>query len=88
MLDNKINEWLISNEKVVVFLASSIGIIITRVPFHSQFLSSWDSANLALGLLRYSPIDDHPHPPGYVLYIAAAHIFNFFLHNENQALVA
>ena len=37
-------------------------------------------------MLRYSPIDERPHPPGYLLYIASAHIFNFFFYNENLAL--
>ncbi|MFA6000910.1 MAG: glycosyltransferase family 39 protein [Thermoleophilia bacterium] len=61
--------------------------ILTRIGFRSRWLYSWDSANFALGLLRFSPRDHQPHPPGYPLYIVVGRVVNHFLSDPNESLV-
>lgn len=62
--------------------------MLTRIPLRSQTLYSWDSAGFALGLERYDIADHQPHPPGYILYVAAGRLFNLIFPDANTALVA
>lgn len=71
--------------RIISILAAAS--LVTRIPLRSSYLYSWDSANFALGLERFSVFEHQPHPPGYILYIAAGRLFNFFLDNPNGSLV-
>ncbi len=62
--------------------------ILTRIPFRSQILNHWDSVNFALALDHYDLRLHQPHPPGpFVIYIMLGRLFNYFLHENNAALV-
>jgi len=74
-------DWLLA---IVLFIIS----FITRLPFRSHYLYSWDSGNFAAALSDYNPILHQPHPPGYPLYIAVGKFLNIFLPNANTAFVA
>lgn len=45
-------------------------VLLTRVPFRSQYLYGWDAVNYALALRRFDPAIEQPHLPGYPLYVA------------------
>lgn len=62
--------------------------LVSRIPFHDRILFFWDSGDFALALERFDLAKQQPHPPGYLFYIAIAHIFNFVLKDANNALVA
>jgi len=51
-------------------------------------LFSWDSANYALAIERIDIGAHRPHPPGYLGYVLAARLLNFFIHDANASLVA
>lgn len=60
-----------------------------RLPFGSQMLYSFDSANYALALRDYFNVAHHqPHPPGYPLYVASAKLLTFLVGEPNRSLVA
>jgi 4-amino-4-deoxy-L-arabinose transferase-like glycosyltransferase len=54
-------------------LAPALGLFaltaLSRIPFRSQILYHWDSVNLANGLARLDVLNEHPQPPGYILYV-------------------
>ena len=57
--------WLLSIGFLAVTLAS-------RIPFRSEMLFAWDSANFAFALDEYNVAFHQPQPPGYPLYVASA----------------
>lgn len=57
--------WLIG---VAFFLIT----VISRIPFRSETLFAWDSANFAFALQDYNVAFHQPQPPGYPLYVASA----------------
>lgn len=61
--------------------------VISRWPFRSRFLFSWDSANFALGIARIDIAQHRPHPPGYLGYVLAARALNAVVHDANTAMV-
>lgn len=61
--------------------------LFTRLPFRSTHLFAWDSANFALALENYNVSWHQPQPPGYILYVAAARLLHFFVHDANAAYV-
>lgn len=46
--------------------------VLTRVPFRARLLPTWDAVQFALALTEYDIVKHQPHPPGYILYVAAA----------------
>ena len=62
--------------------------ILTRWPFRSEYLFSWDSANYALAMERIDIAAHRPHPPGYLGYVVMARGLEPFLKDANAALVA
>lgn len=69
-----------------IFLAAFC--LITRIPFASGTLYSWDSVQFALALHHFDAGIHQPHPPGYFLYVALGRIFRAFILDDNKALVA
>ncbi len=57
--------WLLS----IGFLAITA---VSRIPFRSEMLFAWDSANFAFALDEYNVAFHQPQPPGYPLYVASA----------------
>ena len=65
-----------------------LAVLVTRVPFMTQTLYGFDSANYALAVGRFYNVAFHqPHPPGYPLYVALARAFDLVLHDANRSLV-
>ena len=57
--------WFLSG---VFFLVT----LVSRIPFRSETLFAWDSANFAFALEEYNVAFHQPQPPGYPLYVASA----------------
>lgn len=66
----------------------TILIFITRIPFMSKFLYEWDSVNYALGFETYNIIQEQPHTPGYILYVALGKIVNYIFNDPNTTMIA
>jgi hypothetical protein len=61
---------------------------LSRYLFRSHLLYDLDSVNFALGMARFDPSVNQPHPPGYFLYVMLARVVNVFTHDANAAMVA
>jgi hypothetical protein len=72
--------------KVAALLA--VFVFVSRWPFRSHALFSWDSANFAMALDRIDIAMHRPHPPGYLGYVFAARILRHVFPDANTALVA
>ncbi len=69
--------------EIILFLT----VLITRLPFVSHYLYSWDAVQLSLALQKFSLQQHQPHPPGYILYVFLGKIFNFIFFDANLAYV-
>lgn len=80
----------ISSRRSATIMAGALFAVtlILRIPIREHSLASVDSVDFALALERYDVIQSQPHPPGNFLYIAAAHVFQFLLHDATAALVS
>ncbi|MGH2489965.1 MAG: glycosyltransferase family 39 protein [Candidatus Limnocylindria bacterium] len=79
-----------SDRAVAVALAGLV--LVARVPFASQTLWAWDSVLYARALeqgfhVGGDLVDQRPHPPGYVFYVAAAAAVRVLTRDSNAALV-
>src|SRR5579859_4904235 len=62
--------------------------VATRLPFMTQTLYAFDSANYALAVRDFYNVAFHqPHPPGYPLYVFFAKLINLGANDANRALV-
>ena len=59
---------------------------LSRLPFHPQWLDSFDAVNYALAVDHFDVRIDQPQPPGYYLYILGVRAVNVFTHDPAQAL--
>jgi hypothetical protein len=60
---------------------------VTRWPFRSHALFSWDSANFAMALDKIDIAMHRPHPPGYLGYVFVARMLRLVFPDANTALV-
>lgn len=74
-------DWMM----LLLFVILTVG---SRLPFRSDYLFEGDSVNFALGMERYDVSEYRPHPPGYILYIGFAKVFQILIPDANQALIA
>src|SRR5262245_28407358 len=61
--------------------------VATRWPYRAHLLPTWDAVQFALALERYDIVTHQPHPPGYILYVAAARIVDVFVGDATTSLV-
>ncbi len=59
---------------------------VLHLPFLPASLEDVDSINFALGLRRFDVAHHQPHPPGYPVFIALAHVVRPFVSTEARAL--
>jgi len=62
-------------------------VLLTRIPFISKILYSWDAVQLSLALDNFNLQQHQPHPPGYILYVSLGKIFNLFFDNPNFSYI-
>ena len=71
----------------IISLILGLLVIITRIPFTSQFLYEWDSVNYALAFENYDIQQQQPHPPGYLLYVALGKAVNYIFNDPNTSMI-
>jgi hypothetical protein len=65
-----------------------VAVVITRLPFMTQTLYAFDSANYALAVRDFYNVAFHqPHPPGYPLYVLFAKLIDVVVHDANRSLI-
>jgi hypothetical protein len=62
-------------------------VLLTRVPFATRLLYSWDSVNFAEGMRGLNIARHAPHPPGYLYYVALARGVDAVVGDPNASLV-
>jgi hypothetical protein len=62
-------------------------VLVSRWPFRSHSLFSWDSANFALAMSDIDIAAHRPHPPGYIGYVLAARGIDLVFRDDNLSLV-
>src|SRR5687767_2224681 len=75
--------------RALPWLAGMAGVLVlvTRWPFRSHALYSWDSANFALAMADIDIAAHRPHPPGYIGYVLAARALDLVFRDANLSLV-
>ena len=68
-------------------LGLALATVLSRIPFRAHVLPAWDAVQFALALERYNIVAHQPHPPGYILYVAAARIVDGFIGDATASLV-
>jgi hypothetical protein len=63
-------------------------VLATRIPLRTRYLLNWDAAQFALGIAHFDVVHHQPHPPGYLVYVAAGRLLLPFFGDANSALVA
>jgi hypothetical protein len=65
-----------------------VAAVATRLPFMTQTLFAFDSANYALAVRNFYNVAFHqPHPPGYPLYVFFARAIDLVVRDANRSLV-
>ncbi len=71
----------------LISLILGLLVVITRLPFTSKFLYEWDSVNYSLAFENYNILQQQPHPPGYLLYVALGKAVNYIFNDPNTSLI-
>lgn len=61
--------------------------ILSRIPFRSQILHHWDSVNFANGMRQFDVLQEHPQPPGYIVYVWLCRLVDLLFHDANTTMV-
>ncbi len=73
---------------LILALSLSALTLLSRWPYRARMLYNWDAVQFALALKEYDVAKHQPHPPGYILYVAAGRLLNAFLHDPTLSYVA
>src|SRR5437588_8780572 len=77
-----------SRGTVVAAGTLALATIAMRLPFMTQTLYAFDSANYALAVRDFYNVAFHqPHPPGYPLYVFFARLLDLVVHDANRSLI-
>jgi 4-amino-4-deoxy-L-arabinose transferase-like glycosyltransferase len=63
-------------------------VLASRIPFRTRYLLNWDATQFALGMTNFDVVHHQPHPPGYLVYVAAGRLLLPLFGDPNSALVA
>jgi len=79
------------NDRAVAAALAAL-VLLARVPFASHVLWAWDSVLYARALengfhVGMDLVDQRPHPPGYIFYVAVAAALRVLTRDSNGALV-
>ncbi len=64
------------NRDRLITISLLIVTLALRVPFRSQILFHWDSAEFAIAVMDYDVRLSQPHAPGYFLYVMLGRLVN------------
>jgi len=65
-----------------VLAASSIAVALTRLVALSRSLWDWDEALFCVALRDFNIAADHPHPPGFPLYVLAGRLVHLIVPSD------
>jgi hypothetical protein len=72
----------------IAAIALIVATVLTRLPFMTQTLYAFDSANYALAISSFYNVAFHqPHPPGYPLYVLFAKGIDLAVGDANRSLI-
>jgi len=77
-----------ARHELVLVAAASLVVAASRLLAAAKSVWDWDEALFCSALRQYNVSVHHPHPPGYPLYIIAAHAARIFTGSEFAALRA
>ncbi len=69
-----------------ILLITAIAVGLTRLLALSRSLWDWDEALFCVALRAYDIVAEHPHPPGFPLYVLAGRFVHLFVPSEFRAL--
>jgi len=84
-LATKRHAWAAAQDALVSF-AFFLVAFITRFPFHSKYLSGWDTSQFVLGTYHFDILNHQPHPPGCILYVGLLHHLISVIHDESISI--
>lgn len=61
--------------------------VASRAPVRARLLPTWDAVQFALALGEYDIVKHQPHPPGYILYVAAGRALAALVGGASPGLV-
>ncbi len=61
--------------------------VVSRLPFRSQILYHWDSVNFANGMQRFDMLQEHPQPPGYIVYVWMCRLLDLVFYDANASMI-
>ncbi len=64
-----------------------LGTVLSRIPFRSQILYHWDSVNFANAMRHFDMLQEHPQPPGYIVYVWLCRLVDLAFHEANTTMV-
>ncbi len=79
-----IQQWQKADTIFVVM--AGLGTVLSRLPFQASVLNDHDAVNYALALEHFDMHLHQPQPPGYILYILLARVFNLIFYDHLTAL--
>lgn len=78
----------IANKRDVLY---SIGLffftVMSRIPFRSRILYHWDSVNFANAMGHFDMLQEHPQPPGYIVYVWLCRLVDLVFRDPNATMV-
>lgn len=72
----------------IMAIGGLVALWAARWLWRARYLYEWDSAQYALGILRFDVLQHRPHPPGYPLWIVLLKATHLFVHDLNTAQIA
>ena len=76
----------ITRADLLIALGLALATVLTRFPLRARLLPSWDAVQFALALREYDVVKHQPHPPGYILYVAAARAVDALVGDPTESL--
>jgi hypothetical protein len=66
--------------------AGALGVltVLSRLPFRTRMLYSWDAVQFAPALREYDVVKHQPHPPGYILYVGLGRLVDHWATSAAQ----
>lgn len=83
MRDRKQNGQFVDWVPIVLFALT----LLSRTPFRSQILYHWDSVNFANAMREFDVIQEHPQPPGYIVYVWLSRLVDLLFHDAQVTMV-
>jgi len=60
---------------------------LSRITFQSQILYHWDSVNFANAMRHFDMLQEHPQPPGYIVYVWLCRLVDLLFQDTNATMV-